>query len=226
MKRYVLIALMLIVFSVFSFAKGVQEETPEEPVVVTIMCVENYYAPAPYSTGLPVIEAFREKCEEAVGLPIEFEFITYTWSNFDEMRDITLASGQDLPWFIWNVQEDQKWGEPGVLIDMLPYIEKYAPNMVKEMEDRPILKAISLTPDGKMYKYAMVSYPQFINGGGVTIRKDWLDKFGLSVPTTTAEWLNADQRAGTLAVQVKIAAMKFAASVFEPGAVAAAESAG
>jgi putative aldouronate transport system substrate-binding protein len=154
------------------------------------MTVENYYAPTPYSSGLPIIEEFRMMAEERLGFPITFEFITYGWDSYMEQKELMLAAGTDLPWFIWNVQDHQKWGEAGVLIDMLPLIEQYAPNMQKELEERPILKAVPSTPDGKMYGYAMVSPPQYINGGGVVVRQDWLDKFGLSVPTTATEWLN------------------------------------
>ena len=173
------------------FAAGGVDPATGAPVEVSIMTVENYYAPAPYSSGLPIIEEFERMAEKRLGFPITLKFITYTWANYDEQKEIVLASGTDLPWFIWNVQDHQKWGEAGVLVDMLPLIERYAPNMKREMQERPILKAVPSTPDGKMYGYAMVSYPEFINGAGVVMRKDWLDKFDLDVPTTSDEWVDA-----------------------------------
>ena len=191
MKIRSICALLVIVAALGHAAGTADQAAMAEPVEVSIMTVENYYAPAPYSNGLPIIEAYREMAEDRLGFPIVFEFITYTWANYDEQKEIVLASGSDLPWFIWNVQDHQKWGEAGVLVDLLPLIEEHAPNMRAEMAQRPILKAVPMTPDGKMYGYAMVSPPQYINGGGVNIRKDWLDKLGLEPPTTSMDLLAA-----------------------------------
>ena len=186
------ICALLVVVAAFGFAAGTQEQAAmTEPVEVSIMTVDNYYAPAPYSNGLSIVEAYREMAEQRLGFPIVFEFITYTWANYDEQKEIVLASGSDLPWFIWNVQDHQKWGEAGILVDLLPLIEEHAPNMRAEMAERPILKAVPMTPNGKMYGYAMVSPPQYINGGGVNIRKDWLDKIGMEPPTTSMDLLEA-----------------------------------
>ncbi len=84
-----------------------------------------------------------------------------------------------------------KYGmEEKIYIPMNEYIEKYSVDLVKRWEEMPEIQEGMTAPDGNVYAlpafegyagHGAVSYKQWINQG-------WLDKLGLSVPTTTDEY--------------------------------------
>lgn len=67
-------------------------------------------------------------------------------------------------------------------------INKYSVEYKQYMEKYPILKKASTESDGKIYYFGKVNY--VIPNRGLLIRKDWLDKLKLSMPTTTEELYN------------------------------------
>ena len=77
-----------------------------------------------------------------------------------------------------------------VIIDLTPYLEKYAPNITKLFEAYPHLKDEALI-DGKLLTFPC------IKGGnnlrtyqGLVLRQDMLKKYNLEVPETIDEWHN------------------------------------
>lgn len=84
-----------------------------------------------------------------------------------------------------------KYGmEEGIYIPLNDYIEKYSENLVERWEEMPEIEEGMTAPDGNVYVlpvfegyvgHGAVGYKQWINQG-------WLDKLGLSVPTTTDEY--------------------------------------
>lgn len=124
--------------------------------------------------------------------------VTYDWTVKGGMSDdaykqkinVTLASG-DLPDVsIVDATQLKQLVDAGMVADMTQYWNDYATPFTKECysaENGAILD--SATFDGKL-----MGIPQADNSAESTqylwIRKDWLDKLGLSVPTTMQELID------------------------------------
>ena len=80
------------------------------------------------------------------------------------------------------------YGKQGVFIPLNDLIDKYAPNIKKVMEEKPYFKDAITAPDGNIYGLPRLNecyhctYSQ-----KYWMNKEWLDKLGLKVPTTTDE---------------------------------------
>jgi putative aldouronate transport system substrate-binding protein len=123
--------------------------------------------------------------------------IAITWQNLPEnvyleKKNLLLASG-DLPDAFYNSgltdSDIATYGANGALIPLEGLIEKYAPNLTKVFEKRPQLKAAVTTADGHIYalpsaeELELGAVPNFWS-----INTAWLDKLGLSMPTTIEEY--------------------------------------
>ena len=101
----------------------------------------------------------------------------------------TMLMGDVLPDIIKNTATNlDQAGIDGALIPLEDLIEKYAPNMHKFFEEHPDYVAQSKANDGHLYYIPSIS----VDGPteGWIIRKDWLDKLGLEMPTTVDEFYN------------------------------------
>jgi putative aldouronate transport system substrate-binding protein len=96
------------------------------------------------------------------------------------------AVGQDMPDIIdGNFNVNQYFGAR-LVIDLKPLIEKYAPNIKRQLADRQLVTALITTPAGNIPRLAYV-YVERDVGQVWLVRQDWLDKVGLQVPKTIAE---------------------------------------
>lgn len=113
--------------------------------------------------------------------------------GYEEKKNLMFASG-DLPdaFFGGGSLTDAdilKYGTQGLLIPLEKLIDQYSPNIKKLLEENPDIKKVVTAPDGHIY-----SIPNVITEGAndlgevYFINKTWLDKLGLSVPTTTVEF--------------------------------------
>ncbi|CAM3845216.1 ABC transporter substrate-binding protein [Marinicrinis lubricantis] len=106
-----------------------------------------------------------------------------------------LVTTNDMPDVIYYNWADaiggpEKMLADGKIIRLNEYIDKYAPNLKKLIEsDEDIRKQISLD-DGTIYMFPYIrSDAVKLNAtAGLIIRKDWLNKLNLEVPTTIDEW--------------------------------------
>lgn len=82
------------------------------------------------------------------------------------------------------------YGEEGLFIDLKDYIDEYAPNLKKILEEREDIRK-SITQNGKIYG--------FFNGGDTTLTycdnkmwvyEPWLKELGLELPKTTEDFYN------------------------------------
>jgi putative aldouronate transport system substrate-binding protein len=132
-------------------------------------------------------KAVTTAMENQTNIHIEWQEIPS--SGWDEKVNIMLASN-DLPdAFSGQIKNFMKNKDAFARIDT--YIEKYAPNIKAMFKDQPALKASVTAPDGKIYCLPTNrSDASSIVGQGLWINKVWLDKLGLAMPTTTAEFEN------------------------------------
>jgi putative aldouronate transport system substrate-binding protein len=70
------------------------------------------------------------------------------------------------------------------------HIAKYSTDYKAYLAEHPELMPYMVEADGRQYGMTSVRNVQSVLNGCMWIRKDWLDKFGLPVPKTTAEIVN------------------------------------
>jgi putative aldouronate transport system substrate-binding protein len=76
-----------------------------------------------------------------------------------------------------------------LIVPLNSYIDKYAPNLKKLIEENPELLNQISTDDGRIFMFPELRIdPLTRANSGFQIRKDWLDKLGLKEPTTIDEW--------------------------------------
>lgn len=120
--------------------------------------------------------------------------INWSLSPGDALKDrrqLLLASGDYPEVFLegkFTYSDLQTYGKQGVFVPLNDLIDKYAPNFKKFIEKKPYVKAAITAPDGNIYALPRVNecyhctYSQ-----KYWMNKEWLDKLGLKVPTTTDE---------------------------------------
>ncbi|MGE6226293.1 extracellular solute-binding protein [Paenibacillus chitinolyticus] len=75
-----------------------------------------------------------------------------------------------------------------VIIPLNPYIDKYAPNLKKLLEQDKELDKMIKTDSGNYYVFPMIRPENGLVFRGPMIRKDWLDELKLDVPVTIDDW--------------------------------------
>ncbi|GGD97547.1 ABC transporter substrate-binding protein [Paenibacillus nasutitermitis] len=133
---------------------------------------------------------FTKYVEEKTNIDIQWELVPDNALN--DRKQLMLASG-DYPEVILQgaltKEEQMKYGKQGVFIPLNDLIDKYAPNFKKALTDIPYLKSSITAPDGNIYALPQINECYHCDYAmKLWINKEWLDKLGLSVPTTTDEF--------------------------------------
>lgn len=139
---------------------------------------------------------YQEICKRT-GTQVEFIHPS-AGSTGSEAFQILLSSGDypdmiEYSWKSYTGGADQAISD-GVIIALNDYMEDYAPNYYDYMEgergkaNNNLYKAQSITPGGNYYGFKMMNIGTYRGFGGLYIRKDMLDKWGLDVPQTIDDW--------------------------------------
>lgn len=181
-KSFVLLSVTLLVSLLLSAcSSGTKSgssgsEGLTKPLEVSIMTM--YYTPEPPGPDNVVVKEFEKRTNTRLNI---------TWvspNNYGDKVNVTLASG-DIPDLIllddpFNAQVRGMVAQ-GAFWDLTPYLQDYPNLMLYPKESWENTKQA----DGKNYG---IPRPRPTDGGGFTyLRKDWLDKLKLDVPTTTDE---------------------------------------
>lgn len=136
-------------------------------------------------TPLPQGDADFVKKEIDKKLNIDLQLTLFP-SSEDQINavNVRMASGDDPDFFIVPTRQQLlAYVEKGLVLDLTPYFDKLKPTI--DFVGKNNLKKAEF--NGKTY--AVVKSPETPSGQLDTywIRKDWLDKLGLSIPRTTDE---------------------------------------
>ena len=130
---------------------------------------------------------FFQRMEERTGVSFQFrEFNKY--SKWQE-RKTAILGGDDLPDVLFKAEleagEIRDMYAAGVLIDLKPYLEKYAPDLWKIFQENPdILDAVSME-DGAIP--ALPNINDLQNNDVMWINSTWLKRVGMDMPETAEE---------------------------------------
>ncbi|WP_167859003.1 extracellular solute-binding protein [Paenibacillus cymbidii] len=128
-----------------------------------------------FPTENPVIKAIRQKSG------VDFQVESVASADYEKRLNTLLVSGQAPDIFSVSKTKIQELVANGVIMPLDDLIAKYGPN-IKENKG-PDLRGTAFV-GGKVYGIPSIS----VLGNALAIRKDWLDKLKLPVPTTLDEF--------------------------------------
>ncbi len=150
---------------------------------------------------------FTQFMEERLNCNIEFVLFDSANATRKTQMNTMLAGGEKLPdilFYCFLSKEDQQYyGEEGVLVDLAPYFDNYetwdlaqkydwGTKMYEWQKDDPasidyVLNGMR-TPQGNMYAWPALTSSQYLDPQTqMYINREWLDKLGLEMPTNWEE---------------------------------------
>ncbi|MCJ8010255.1 extracellular solute-binding protein [Paenibacillus sp. KQZ6P-2] len=133
------------------------------------------------------------------GLQLDYEMVPS--EQYKVVIQTRMASGSDLPDIVNISALDNttvlNLAKQGVLLDLNPLIEKYSNGNIKKMYDTefPYARKSTTSPDGKMYWFSDLHKKTYQGKDPAPVsltmllRKDWLEKLNLQVPTSAEEYM-------------------------------------
>lgn len=163
--------------------KDVALPLSEEPITVSVMFKRNASHPEDFSDMWWVKET-------AAKTNITFTFDLVENEAWKDRKALAFISDTYPEVFFADITADDEllYGYEGKLIDLLPLIKEYAPNIMKLYETYPDVVKGTMHENGAIYVLPMISYaPRSAVPHCTTINKEWLDKVGMDIPTNTDE---------------------------------------
>jgi putative aldouronate transport system substrate-binding protein len=149
---------------------------------------------SPIAPEDPNDKLIYKRLEETTGVHIDWT--NYVWDSFGEKRNLAIASG-NLPDAILDAAYGDydllKLAKDETIIPVEDLIDQYMPNLKKVLDAAPEYRAMMTAPDGHIYSFPWI---EELGAGKESIHsvdcfpwinKEWLDKLGLQMPTTTEE---------------------------------------
>ncbi|MBB3109677.1 putative aldouronate transport system substrate-binding protein [Paenibacillus phyllosphaerae] len=132
---------------------------------------------------------YTKLVEEKFNVKIKWDLAPTDALN--DRRQLLLASGDYPEVFLegkFSNADLVTYGKQGVLLPLNDLIDQYAPNLKAMMEKKPYLKEAMVSPDGNIYGIPRLNECYHCtHAQKFWINKEWLDKVGLAIPTTTDE---------------------------------------
>jgi putative aldouronate transport system substrate-binding protein len=157
------------------------------PIVKEPITLKMFARKGPTNGPFKDMPVFQEM-EKLTNIKLEIE--DAATEGFAERRNLLFAANE-LPDFFFKAGisplDSVKYGTAGQLIPLENMIDKYAPNFKKLMDQYPEIRPAITTPEGHIYVLPGVVTVGAARTNKKWINKDWLDKLGLKVPTTTDE---------------------------------------
>ena len=130
---------------------------------------------------------FFSRMQERTGISFQFR----QWGDYEKWteRKAELQEGKDLPDVLFKAElgasEVRDLYQAGQIIDLSPYLEQYAPNLWKLLEDHPEWKEAVSLPDGAIPALPCINTLQ--NNDAMWINTSWLKKLKLEMPANAEE---------------------------------------
>lgn len=155
--------------------------TDRENIVVSMFLQDS--ADQAISTELPIIQEITKR----TGIDFEFVAAPNTEDQFREKFNVTVASGSIPDIMVSTYRDDMmKVAEQGTFAALDDYIEEFAPNLNKILQDHPEYVRDLRASDGNIYFMPFIGAVRTFKVW--MLRGDWLDKLGLDVPVTLDDW--------------------------------------
>ncbi len=136
---------------------------------------------------------FAKNLEAYTGVSIKYQHPA-VGSDASEQFNLLYASSSLPDIFEYNILTYYPGGpekaiEDGVIVDLTPYLEEYAPNLMKYYEEHPEVAKQAKTDTGKYYSFPFVrGDASLLSYFGIIVNSQWLDELGLDYPETMDDW--------------------------------------
>jgi len=209
MKKKLLVGLSMVMLLSFAGCSGESGEE-EKSEQITIMNIDENVNPAgvfpivkePITLKIMVAQqatvedittnAFTKHLEEKTGINIEWQVVSQTSAG--EKLNVMLATGSELPdiflGFDVNMSQQMVFGkDQGLFVNIEPYLEEYAPNIVDVFDSSEIFEAVSKTPDDQLYAISGIEETYHVKfQEKAWIREDYLEALDMELPVTTDDF--------------------------------------
>jgi putative aldouronate transport system substrate-binding protein len=143
-------------------------------------------------SNLSEVGVYKE-LEKLTGTKVEFKHPSGEGAQINEQFNLMIASGNTTDVIERNwlsvPKGPQNAIDEGTIIKLNDLIDQHAPNFKKYLEENPDIATMIKTDEGSIYAFPFIrGHEELMVFYGPIIRKDWLDKLNLEVPTTIAEW--------------------------------------
>jgi putative aldouronate transport system substrate-binding protein len=136
----------------------------------------------------------KEKVKKDLNIDVTFIPVGRWSENTDIVNLMASASAPDLC-YTYAADMVASFRDQGGVLDLAPYIDKYLPDLKKLLGEDPVFTGkdfIYRNADKTTGKiYSIPSYRVALAQRNIFIRKDWLDKLGLPLPTTIDQFHDA-----------------------------------
>lgn len=155
----------------------------KELAELKIATVDNYYSPKSYTQNLPVWQEITKRTNVKVAWNV------FPAAQTQTVLDTMFAAGSNLPDIAFPVNDQYKLYKAGLIHDLKPFIEQFAPNIKKYFKEMPVVEALITEPTGEILQLPQVAMtgdylPTYL------IREDWLTKVGKTYPKTIVELID------------------------------------
>jgi putative aldouronate transport system substrate-binding protein len=136
----------------------------------------------------------KEKVKKDLNIDVTFIPVG-RWSETTDI--VNLMASSDAPDLCYTYAGDMvnSFRDQGGVLDLAPYIDQYLPDLKKLLGEDPAFPGkdfIYRNADPQTGSiYSIPSYRVALAQRNIFIRKDWLDKLGLPLPTSITEFYNA-----------------------------------
>ena len=135
---------------------------------------------------------FHTNYSRVTGVTIDWIFPTVGNSGAQVFAQIMAGGVRDMPYIMLGggTVNAEQFIDDGVMWDLTPYMEQWAPNYVKFLQTRPERSKAMKTDSGKYWTFGFFREdgPFMDTWVGPIVRKDWLDANNLPIPKTIADW--------------------------------------
>lgn len=160
-----------------------ERKITDEPIEIRILMQGR--PEGPISNDMPWIQEITKK----TGIRFKWEQAPADGNQYKEKFNIMLTSG-DIPDLMCSSDKTilNRGGVSGIFEPLNEYIDKYMPNVKAKLEEKPEVRKAITNYDGNIYFLARITAVKPLNI--LIVRKDWLDKLGLKIPTDAQEMYN------------------------------------
>lgn len=134
-----------------------------------------------------------KELERITGTKVDFKHPSGEGDQITEQLNLMIAS-QNLPDIVetnWlNISRGPENAiKEGTILRLNELIEQHAPNFRKYLDENPEIEKLIKTDEGSIYGFPFIrGHESLMVFHGPIIRRDWLEKVGMDIPTTIDEW--------------------------------------
>lgn len=191
-----LICTFLVLSMVFGLFAGCGKKEKEEPLEAGKKGTITIGIPQKSTITSYEDNALTRYIEEKTGIKLKFSYFSSDSSDYSKQISLAATSGEKLPDVLWGFSglDASDYGRMGYFLDLKDLIKDHAPTyqeqfnkLEKGMQDRIMTKGTD-EQTGGFYGMPTVTFDTIdIIQNMMMINKTWLDKLGLSMPTTVQE---------------------------------------